>query len=203
VETIGSTVSLRDLQQVTTDDLKRIEVVVPIVVFVILMVLLRELFVPIYLIATVLFSYLATLGVTFAVFWLLHPADFSGLDWKVPIFLFTILVAVGEDYNIFLMTRVKEEQKSQGPIEGVTQAVVKTGGIISSCGFIMAGTFASLMSGSLTEMKELGFALAFGVLLDTLVVRPLLVPAFVILLRRWQGVRRAHRPSTAKEAITR
>jgi RND superfamily putative drug exporter len=186
IELFGATASLRDLQQVTTQDLKRIEVVVPAVIFVILMIFLREVVVPIYLIATVLFSYLATLGMTFAVFWLLDPAGFSGLDWKVPIFLFTILVAVGEDYNIFLMTRVKEEEKSHGPIPGVTQAVVNTGGIISSCGFIMAGTFASLMSGSLVEMKELGFALAFGVLLDTLVVRPLLVPAFLILLRRWK-----------------
>jgi len=188
IEFQGSTASLRDLQEVTTDDLRRIEVMVPVVIFVILMILLREFVVPIYLIATVVFSYLATLGITFAVFWLLDPAGFSGLDWKVPIFLFTILVAVGEDYNIFLMTRVKEEQKAHGPIGGVTEALVKTGGIISSCGFIMAGTFASLLSGSLAEMKELGFALAFGVLLDTMVVRPLLVPAFVILLRRkWPG----------------
>jgi RND superfamily putative drug exporter len=191
IEFYGSTVSLRDLQRVTTDDLRLIEVIVPLVVFVILMILLRELIVPIYLIVTVLFSYLATLGVTFAVFWLLDPAGFSGLDWKVPIFLFTILVAVGEDYNIFLMTRVQEEQKVHGPIRGVTGALIKTGGIISSCGFIMAGTFASLLSGSLTEMKELGFALAFGVLLDTMVVRPLLVPAFVIVLWKMWPDRRA------------
>jgi len=202
IEFFGSTASLRDLQKVTTDDLKQIEVVVPVVIFVILMILLRELVVPIYLIATVLFSYLATLGMTFAVFWLLDPAGFSGLDWKVPIFLFTILVAVGEDYNIFLITRVKEEQKSHGPIRGVTEALVKTGGIISSCGFIMAGTFASLLSGSLVEMKELGFALAFGVLLDTLVVRPLLVPAFLILLRRkWRGP--AAKTSATAEAVAR
>jgi RND superfamily putative drug exporter len=188
IEFYGSTVSLRDLQRVTTDDLRLIEVIVPLVVFMILMILLRELLVPIYLIVTVLFSYLATLGVTFALFWLLDPTGFSGLDWKVPIFLFTILVAVGEDYNIFLMTRVQEERNVHGPIRGVTEALIKTGGIISSCGFIMAGTFASLLSGSLTEMKELGFALAFGVLLDTMVVRPLLVPAFVIVLGKiWPG----------------
>lgn len=183
VELVGSMASLRDLQKVTTDDLRRIEVAVPAVIFVILVILLRELVVSVYLVVTVLFSYLATLGVTFAVFWLIDPAGFSGLDWKVPIFLFTILVAVGEDYNIFLMTRVKEEQETHGPILGVTEAVVKTGSIISSCGFIMAGTFASLASGALVEMQQLGFALAFGVLLDTLVVRPLLVPAFLILLR--------------------
>jgi putative drug exporter of the RND superfamily len=181
---IGSMASLRDLQDVTTSDMRRIEVAVPIVVFVILIILLREFVSSLYLIATVIFSYLATLGVTFAVFWLLDPAGFSGLDWKVPIFLFTILVAVGEDYNIFLMTRVHEEREAHGPIQGVTEAVVKTGGIISSCGFIMAGTFASLLSGSLIEMKQLGFALSFGVLVDTLVVRPLLVPAFLVLIRK-------------------
>jgi RND superfamily putative drug exporter len=190
---IGSTASLRDLQQVTQEDMRFIEVAVPVVVFVILVILLRQIIASVYLVATVLFSYLATLGVTFAVFWWLDPTGFSGLDWKVPIFLFTILVAVGEDYNIFLMTRVKEEQRRHGPVLGVTEAVVRTGGIISSCGFIMAGTFASLLSGTLVEMKELGFALAFGVLLDTLVVRPLLVPAFLILAEKGRagGTRKA------------
>jgi RND superfamily putative drug exporter len=188
IEFTGPPPALHDLQTVTTSDLRRIEVAVPVVILVILVIFLREVVASVYLVATVLFSYLVTLGMTYLVFWWLEPTGFLGLDWKVPIFLFTILIAVGEDYNIFLMTRVKEERARHGPVDGVVEAVVKTGGIISSCGFIMAGTFASLLAGSLLEMKQLGFALAFGVLLDTLVVRPLLVPAFLILL----GRRRLH-----------
>lgn len=181
---LGPTAGLRDLQHVTTRDLRRIEILVPIVVFIILIAVLREVVVSLYLIVSVLFSYFVTLGITIVAFWALDPAGFSGLDWKVPIMLFTILVAVGEDYNIFLMTRVKEERLRHGPIHGVTVALVKTGGIISSCGTIMAGTFAALLAGSLFEMKQLGFALAVGVLLDTMVVRPVLVPAFLILMAR-------------------
>ena len=134
-----------------------------------------------YLILTVLFSYLVALGATYSFFWMTDP-QFAGLDWKVPMFLFTILIAVGEDYNIFLMTRIDEEQLKHGPVKGVIEALSKTGRIISSCGIIMAGTFASLCAGSLKGMAQLGFALAFGVLLDTFVVRPVLVPAYLVLL---------------------
>jgi RND superfamily putative drug exporter len=153
------------------------------VVFLILVALLRKPFISFYLIASVFFSYFVTLGATFAVFWWLDGGAFAGLDWKVPMFLFTILIAIGEDYNIFLMTRIEEEQAEHGAVEGVRTALLKTGSIISSCGIIMAGTFFSLiLGGTLVGMQQLGFALSFGVVLDTFVVRPLLVPAYLVLV---------------------
>jgi putative drug exporter of the RND superfamily len=181
---LGGTPSLRDLKTVTNGDQWRMIVLVPAVVFLILVVLLRKIATSAYLIVTVLFSYLVTLGVTFTVFYLLDPHGFNGLDWKVPMFLFTILVAVGEDYNILLMARIEEEQKAHGAVAGIITGLHKTGGIISSCGIIMAGTFSSLMFGTLWGLAQLGFALAFGVLLDTFVVRPILVPAYLILLNK-------------------
>jgi len=177
----GATASVADLAVVMKGDRVRIQSLVLVAVFLILIVLLREFVVPLYLLLSVLFSYFVTLGVTYLVFLALDPAHFTGLDWKVAIFLFTILIAVGEDYNIFLITRVHEEQRRFGPTRGIIHALVRTGPIISNCGIIMAGTFASLMAGSLQEMKQLGFALCFGVILDTFVVRSILVPAFLIL----------------------
>jgi RND superfamily putative drug exporter len=179
---LGPTASIRDLKAVTDRDQIRIDILVLGGVFLILLVLLRRFTISLYLIVSVFFSYLVTLGVTFAVFWAMDPSGFAGLDWKVPMFLFTILIAVGEDYNIFLMTRIDEEQRTHGPTAGVIAALQKTGSIISSCGIIMAGTFCSLLAGSLVGLHQLGFALAFGVLLDTFVVRPILVPAFLVLL---------------------
>ena len=183
VHLVGPTASIRDLKVVTDRDQVKIDILVLAVVFVILVLLLRKPAVSAYLIISVFFSYFVTLGVTFAAFWWLHGADFAGLDWKVPMFLFTILIAIGEDYNIFLMTRVEEEQAVHGPVEGIRVAMARTGSIISSCGIIMAGTFFSLiLGGELEGMKQLGFALSFGVLLDTFVVRPLLVPAYLVLV---------------------
>jgi len=203
---LGSTASLRDLKTITSADQVRIDILVPGVVFVILIVLLRKVATPAYLIFTVFFSYLVTLGIAFALFWAIDPGGFAGLDWKVRMFLFTILIAVGQDYNIFLITRIEEEQRQHGPVQGVIEALLKTGSIISSCGIIMAGTFSSLMWGSLMGMKQLGFALAFGVLLDTFVVRPILVPCYLILLHRGQfgGLGRflgAHRQPEPERAL--
>ena len=204
---IGSTASIRDLKAVTNSDQVRIDVLVIIGVYLVLIALLRRPAISAYLIVSVFFSYLVTLGATFAVFWMLDPSGFAGLDWKVPIFLFTILIAVGEDYNIYLITRIDEEQAEHGPLEGITQALTKTGGIISGCGIIMAGTFSSLIVGSLTGMHQLGFALAFGVLLDTFVVRPILVPAYLMLLYsgrfgalgRFLGAERFQRPRESRK----
>lgn len=182
---LGPTANLRDLKRVAERDRTRIMVLVTAAVFAILMLILRRIVVSLYLILTVLFSFLVALGVTYGVFRLQSGPDFAGLDWTVPIFLFTLLTAVGVDYNIYLVSRINEEQQRHGPIRGILEGLRRTGGIISSCGIIMAGTFASLsVGGELAGMYQLGFALAFGVLLDTFIVRPILVPAFLILLHR-------------------
>jgi RND superfamily putative drug exporter len=180
----GSTAAVRDLRLVTASDQRTMYLLVTVGVYSILVALLRRPGISLYLIATVVLGYLASLGLTDLVFRALHtgPGPWGGLDWTVGFFLFVILVAVGEDYNIFLMARVVEEERSQGTIEGVRRAVAHTGGIISSCGVIMAGTFASMLTGNLTSLRQLGFALGLGVLLDTFLVRPILVPAFVVLI---------------------
>jgi len=183
----GASAAVSDLRKVTTQDEQRMYVLVTLGVYCILVVLLRRPGICLYLIVTVILGYLASLGITELVFKALHPGPdpWLGLDWKVGFFLFVILIAVGEDYNIFLMSRVIEEEKVHGIIEGTRLAVAHTGGIISSCGLIMAGTFGAMLTGSLTALRELGFALGLGVLLDTFLVRPILVPAFVVILGRY------------------
>jgi uncharacterized membrane protein YdfJ with MMPL/SSD domain len=183
----GATGVTNDLRLVTQRDDWRIRLLVVAGIFAILVVLLRKVGVSLYLILSVVFSYYVTLGVTRLVFCV--ALGYPGLHWTVPFFLFVLLIAVGEDYNIFLMSRVQEETKHHGPIEGVRVAMARTGAIITSCGLIMAGTFSSMLTGTLSALIELGFALAFGVLLDTFVVRPILVPTFLLTLHRLRGRR--------------
>jgi RND superfamily putative drug exporter len=183
-ECFGVTVSALDLAHVTESDRQRINLLVLAGILFILLVLVREPVLALYLLATVLLSYYATLGATtlFAHCWHLRPL--GEIDWRVPFFLFTILVAVGADYNILLVSRAMEERGIHGGVEGMRRALAQTGGTITSCGLIMAGTFATLMLAGLNTLVQVGFALAFGVLLDTFLVRPVLVPAFTLWLWR-------------------
>src|SRR6185312_9805773 len=111
--------------------------------------------------------------------------DFPAEDTSFPLFVFVFLVALGIDYNIFLMTRVREEARTHGPRRGALIGLAATGGVITSAGIVLAGTFAALASLPLVAFAEIGFAVAFGVLLDTLVVRSVLVTALNLDLDRW------------------
>jgi RND superfamily putative drug exporter len=208
-ETYGVTANAHDMALVTDRDRRRINLLVLSGVFVILLILVRgaskgrgeHILLAGYLLATVLLSYFATLGATalLAHFW--HARPLGEVDWRVPFFLFTILVAVGEDYNILLVSRALEERKKYGGVEGTRRALAHTGGTITSCGLIMAGTFATLMLAGMNTLVQVGFALAFGVLLDTFLVRPFLVPAFTLWL--WRHEKPPGRPAPCRWRIRR
>jgi RND superfamily putative drug exporter len=149
--------------------------VVLLVIAVILALLLRALVTPILLIATVVLSFLATLGLCALIF--TYVLDFPGVDQAFPLFAFVFLVALGIDYNIFLTSRVREESLRRGTRAGVLVGLAVTGGVITSAGIVLAATFSALVVLPLVVLVELGVAVAVGVLLDTIVVRSLLVPA--------------------------
>jgi RND superfamily putative drug exporter len=157
--------------------------------------------------AAVMLSYFTTLGISHSLFAWIYAGDFQGLDWKVPFFLFVILIAVGQDYNVYLATRVFEEQQQYGHLEGIRRGLMLTGGIITSCGAVMAGTFISMSAGPvlhwlsdmgigwgispadrgllLKSMIELGVALTIGIVIDTMVVRSILLPGAMALSAKW------------------
>ncbi|MEU8777095.1 MMPL family transporter [Streptomyces sp. NPDC048606] len=174
----GYTAQQYDTQRTSARDRTVIVPVVLGIILLILVALLRAVVVPVLLVATVALNFLATLGVSALVFE--HLLGFSGTDASVPLYGFVFLVALGVDYNIFLMSRVREEALVLGTRRGVLRGLITTGGVITSAGVVLAATFAALMVIPLAFLVQIAFIVAFGVLLDTLVVRSLLVPALVI-----------------------
>jgi len=176
----GISATFYDLNVVAAHDRNLIIPIVLFLIAIILGLLLRSIVAAVVLLVTVILSFVATLGVSALVF--NHIFGFAGADTGFPLFTFIFLVALGIDYNIFLMTRVREEAIKIGTIAGVTKGVTVTGGVITSAGVVLAATFTVLGVLPLVALAQIGFAVAFGVLLDTLVVRSILVPALVHLL---------------------
>ncbi|RSN41055.1 MMPL family transporter [Actinomadura sp. WAC 06369] len=171
----GTTAISVDTNEASSRDNLVIIPIVLVVVFGILVLLLRALVAPLLMMATVILSFLASLGASALFFE--HVFGFEGADASFPLLAFIFLVALGVDYNIFLMHRVREESQSLGTRRGILRGLTVTGGVITSAGLVLAATFAALVTLPLVFMVELGFAVALGVLLDTLIVRSLLLPA--------------------------
>ncbi len=178
----GVTATAVDTNDTGIRDRTLIIPVVLVVILLILMLLLRSVVAPLVLIGSVIVSFAAALGVGALVFD--HVFHFPGADPSVPLYSFVFLVALGVDYNIFLMTRVREEALRHGPHEGVLRGLGVTGGVITSAGVVLAATFAALGVIPILFLVQIAFVVAFGVLLDTIVVRSLLVPAIAYDLGR-------------------
>ncbi len=173
----GTSAVYHDVREANKRDNRTIIPIILLVITLILGILLRSILSAVILLGTVVLSYFATLGACALVF--NHVFGFAGGDNSFPLFAFIFLVALGIDYNIFLMTRVREESMKIGTRAGVTKGVTVTGAVITSAGIVLAATFAVLGLLPLVPLAQLGFAVAFGVLLDTIIVRSILVPALV------------------------
>jgi RND superfamily putative drug exporter len=200
----GQTAAQLDVDEASLHDRNLIIPIVLLVIFLILMVLLRSIAAPVVLIGTVLLSYFATLGVCAIAF--NHIFGFAGADTSFPLFAFVFLVALGVDYNIFLMTRVREESIKLGTRPGILKGLTVTGGVITSAGIVLAATFLVLGVLPLVFLREIGFAVAIGVLLDTFIIRSTLVPALAYDIGRkiwWPSkLAKAEEPTARTEEPT-
>jgi RND superfamily putative drug exporter len=204
----GVTATDVDTNDTSIRDRTLIIPLVLVVILLILMLLLRSVVAPVLLVLSVIVSFAAALGVSALVF--THLFDFPGADPAVPLYGFVFLVALGIDYNIFLMTRVREESLAHGTRRGILRGLVATGGVITSAGLVLAATFAALGVIPILFLAQLAFIVAFGVLLDTFIVRSLLVPALAYDLGKkiWWPSKLSREPDdpdagTAAEPMTR
>jgi RND superfamily putative drug exporter len=194
----GSTAINLDVRQASERDLRVVIPAILAVVFIVLMLLLRSLVAPVILVVANVISFAATLGVAALVF--NHVLGFPGSDPATPLYAFVFLVALGIDYSIFLMTRVREETAELGTRPGIIVGLAVTGGVITSAGIVLAATFSALSIIPILFLVQIAFIVAFGVLLDTLVVRSLLVPAFTYEVGRriWWPSRLSHQEAPAE-----
>jgi RND superfamily putative drug exporter len=187
-----------DMLKTSEDDFTLVIVVTSVGILAVIIILLRSVLAPLYMVATVLFNYGVTLGITAWIFLDLLEGD--SLIFLLPVLVFVMLAAVGADYNIFLVSRIREEYENKSIKEAVQHSVSQTGGVITSCGIILAGTFATMISSSLPVMVQIGTPIAVGVLIDTFLVRALLVPSLAVILGRWNWwpsrLFRKHQPTT-------
>jgi RND superfamily putative drug exporter len=178
----GPTAYILNERNIADADQRRVIVLATVVIAIIVLAIVRDVPLTLFMVLATWLTYGATL--TLSDLFFVHVLGLAGLDWKVRLILFVIVVAVGQDYNIFLVTRLREEVRHQAALPATQAAIVRTGPVISSCGLIMAATLGSLVAGGLPLLRELGLALALGILIDTFFVRPLLIPAFFLVFGR-------------------
>jgi RND superfamily putative drug exporter len=193
-----------DVDQLSSSDLWHIIPVVAVLIAILLAIVMRSLVAPLYLVTSVLLSYLAALGLTALIF--VHFGGQSGINFVLPFLMFVFLMALGSDYNVLVMTRIREESHQLSTREAVRKAIGATGTTVTTAGLILGGTFAVLAfagggaSGG-SQIQQIGYGVAFGVVMDTFVVRTILVPAIVVLLgrRNWwpSGLWREGEPAVA------
>jgi len=202
----GPTAIQADTWALSNRDTLLVAVIALVVVGLILIVLLRAVVAPLYLLATNVLSYLAALGATILITEKLF--GWQHLSYRIPLYLFIFLVALGSDYNIFITTRIRTEAMKNGLREGTVRAVAATGGVLTSAGLILAGTFLILTSQAVKDLVEIAIGVALGVLIDTFLVRPALVPGLTLAIgpnagwpwRRWTRATAVDAPSAADGA---
>jgi RND superfamily putative drug exporter len=181
VRLAGTTAEMIDTRTITQQDFWHISAMALAAILIVVTLTLRDFPLAIFILAATVLSYLTTLGVTS---WVFESLGTHGLDWKVQMLLFIVLVAVGQDYSIFFAMRLEQEARRLPCIEATRRSLIFTGPVISSCGLIMAATLGSLMAGDVQLLVQLGFAFALGMLIDTFLVRPLLLPSLIVLTGR-------------------
>jgi RND superfamily putative drug exporter len=178
----GEAAGAADVSTVSGEDVLHVVPVVLVLLTLLLALGLRSLVAPLYLVASVALSYLASLGLAILIFQLLGHEP--GVNFALPFFLFVFVMALGEDYNILVIGRIREESQTWPMREAVRRAILATGGTVTAAGLVLAGTFGVLAVVTTDQIRQIGAGLALGILLDTFVVRTLLVPSTAVLLGR-------------------